>query len=81
MVVLNMRYQLDTPTGLVDTHVFIVDDEADGYLVYHRQNNKQVQKRVKSFREAIGCVKAVVDELEVPTCLSSPSPTQMRMVI
>ena len=81
MVVLNMRYQLDTPTGLVDTHVFVMDDEADGYLVYHRQNNKQVQRHVKSFREAIGAVKEVLEGLEVPTCLSSPSPTQMRMVI
>lgn len=76
MVVLNMRYQYDTPCGLTDIHIFVIDDETGGYIVYHRANTKQVQKQVKSFREAIGCVKEVLEGLEVPICLSSPSSLQ-----
>jgi hypothetical protein len=64
VVVLNLRYQRDTPTGVVDVHAFVVDNEADGYIVYTRSGHSECQKKVETFTMAIDCLKMVMDRLE-----------------
>lgn len=64
MVVLNLRYQRDTPAGMVDVHAFVVDDEADGYIVYTRSGHSELQRRVQTFSMALNCLKTIMDRLE-----------------
>lgn len=69
MIVLNVRYQRDTPVGLVDIHAFVVDQEEEGnFLAYYRKGNYQEQKVVSSEREALAFIGEVLGCLEVATC-------------
>jgi hypothetical protein len=76
MVVLNMRYQRDTPAGMVDVHAFVVSEEDGTYLVYCRSGHKQVSRVVPNERMAISCVQKILDRLGGAVCLSSVSPPQ-----
>jgi len=45
MILLNLRFQIDTPYGVEDVHAFVAD-EGDKYIVYCRYTNNQQPQTV-----------------------------------
>lgn len=64
MVVLNLRYQRDTPTGMVDVHAFVADQEEEGnFLVYCRLGHDENKRVVQTEAMVIDCIHKILDRL------------------
>ena len=72
MLMLNLKFQLDKPSGLVDVHAFITDQEDGQFLVYCRQGNDHISRVVATYAMATSCLKEILDRLdqEVAGCRS-----------
>lgn len=64
MVLLNLRFQTDTPTGMVDIHAFISDQEDGKFLIYCRRGNDQTSRVVDTFAMAVACLKSILDRID-----------------
>ena len=64
MVLLNLRFQTDTPTGMMDIHAFISDQEDGKFLIYCRRGNDQTSRAVETFAMAVACLKDILDRID-----------------
>ena len=76
MLMLNVRFQHDTPNGLVDVHAFVTDQEDGQFLVYCRKGNtdEPITRVVTTFSQAVACLREIINriETEVVQCSSLP---------
>jgi hypothetical protein len=63
-LMLNIRFQLDTPQGLLDIHAFVTNQEDGNFLVYCRKGNEQTSRVVSTFSLAMACVTEIMDRIE-----------------
>ena len=77
MTMLNMRFQHDTPQGMLDIHAFVTDREDGTFIVYCRKGNTDnpIMKVVPTFSQATACLRAILDRIdtEVTRCASQLS--------
>lgn len=76
MTMLNLRFQHDTPNGVLDIHAFVTDQEDGQFLVYCRKGNidEPITRVVPTFSQAVTCLREIIDRIdtEVARCASLP---------
>jgi hypothetical protein len=75
MTMLNLRFQHDTPNGVLDIHAFVTDQEDGQYLVYCRKGHDEpITRVVTTFSQAVACLREIINriETEVTRCSSLP---------
>ncbi len=76
MTLLNIRFQQDTQTGVVDVHAFVTDQEDGQFLVYTRKGNEHTSRVVATPSMAFECVRTILGHLETEVVKCSSEPTQ-----